>query len=578
MKLRVCFVLLLVCMTAAGFCADLSTSVRREYFLQRARNRSLSSQERLASYDSVIINCAGKASVDIYCEKARLLEGRGLYPKALRVYREALAAVDTGRPESYSRLLLNSAVAAYHSNNMREAISNAYKIFSIVKPDSSLHYDMDALRLLSYITSASSNFDMASRYMARAWQCERKTEASGIAPADRNAMLTRMHFAQSQVYMGRHNYQAALEELRKAAPLAADSLWKADILGALGRLSELSGNMKAAGEFYREALRYNDYHPNRAVNIGNFIMLQLRLGNKSEAQQMLRENAGLFNAFAGSQVEAYVEELRYHVAKASGDTPAALASLEKVVALNDSAARSQSSTYIKELISEFENSNVEARRRRMEAAVSRRDRLILALGACVIVAFAAIVLMLFKARRARSERLRLRLRLTEVAKEHEDKARNDAISLDRQSKELLTMSMSINNIHEGFRQIEHLSTDAAGSPEHRLDQIRSILKRLTAQNNVNKMFRIYFEGINQTFFNRLFKLHPDLSSSEVRMSGYMLMGMSTKEIAILTNRSIRTVENTKYTLRKKMGVSESSESYFRRIASATDEEFVAMAE
>lgn len=577
MKTLLCLLLLILCHTwIPCVAADLNTSVRTEYFLERARNRALPHAQRLAAYDSVIRCQRGNVSLDVYCEKARLLEGRGLYPKALRVYREAMHAVDTTSPGPYSRLLLNSAVAAYHSNSMREAISDVYKIFSIAKPDSMLHYDMDGYRLLSYITGGSANYDMAARYMERGWECLRRAEKAGVPRAERDAMLMRLHFAQSQIYMGRDNYQAALDELRKAKELVKDSLWRVDIYGAMGHISELSGNMQAAGEFYREALSYNDYHPNRAVNIGYYIMLQLKLGHLQEARAMLERNAELFNAFAGSQVEPYVAMLRYDVAKALGDTPGALASLEKVMILNDSTARNQSSTYIKELISEFENRDVEARRKRMERAINLRDVVIYSLIGVLLIGAVCMLLLMRSRRRANAERNRLLGRLQQIAREHADKSRDDALNLDRQSKELLTMSMSMNNIQEGFEEIETLTTDASDTPDHRLDRIRSILKRLTAQNNVSKMFSIYFEGINQTFFNRLFKLHPELSSSEVRMSGYMLMGMSTKEIAILTNRSIRTVENIKYTLRKKLGVAEASESYFRRIASATDDEFATL--
>lgn len=54
------------------------------------------------------------------------------------------------------------------------------------------------------------------------------------------------------------------------------------------------------------------------------------------------------------------------------------------------------------------------------------------------------------------------------------------------------------------------------------------------------------------------------------MAAYMLLNLNSKEIAQLTYRSVRTVDNIKYKLRKKMGVVESTEIYLRRIIADLD--------
>jgi DNA-binding CsgD family transcriptional regulator len=88
------------------------------------------------------------------------------------------------------------------------------------------------------------------------------------------------------------------------------------------------------------------------------------------------------------------------------------------------------------------------------------------------------------------------------------------------------------------------------------------------QENIWDMVSVAFERTRQSFFSELYRRHPDLTQGEIRMCAYMLMGMSTKEIAVLTNRSSRTVDTIKYNMRKKMAITEPTESYLRRIASA----------
>ncbi len=87
------------------------------------------------------------------------------------------------------------------------------------------------------------------------------------------------------------------------------------------------------------------------------------------------------------------------------------------------------------------------------------------------------------------------------------------------------------------------------------------------QDNMWEMFKTYFEQTHQNFFKSLYRAHPDLSPNEVRMCAYIMLNLTTKEIANITNRSPRTVETVKYRLHKKLGLEEETTSaYLNRIA------------
>lgn len=58
------------------------------------------------------------------------------------------------------------------------------------------------------------------------------------------------------------------------------------------------------------------------------------------------------------------------------------------------------------------------------------------------------------------------------------------------------------------------------------------------------------------------------------MCAFILMNLTTKETAILTNRSARTVETIKHNLRKKLGITGSSEAFMRKISSVSESEFL----
>lgn len=64
----------------------------------------------------------------------------------------------------------------------------------------------------------------------------------------------------------------------------------------------------------------------------------------------------------------------------------------------------------------------------------------------------------------------------------------------------------------------------------------------------------------------MFRVAPDLTKAEIRMCAFMLAGMTNKEIAAATNRSVRTVDCIKYNLRRKLPTEEPTETYLRRLS------------
>ncbi len=54
------------------------------------------------------------------------------------------------------------------------------------------------------------------------------------------------------------------------------------------------------------------------------------------------------------------------------------------------------------------------------------------------------------------------------------------------------------------------------------------------------------------FSNTLLEKYPELSPTELKICSYLRMNLSSKTIAQVTNRSLRTIEYTRNNIRKKM--------------------------
>lgn len=72
-----------------------------------------------------------------------------------------------------------------------------------------------------------------------------------------------------------------------------------------------------------------------------------------------------------------------------------------------------------------------------------------------------------------------------------------------------------------------------------------------SQNNANAFYLKFIE-VFPNLYDTLVKLQPKLSDSEIKFCMYLKLGYSTKEIAIHTNSTIKSVESKKYRLRRKL--------------------------
>lgn len=65
-------------------------------------------------------------------------------------------------------------------------------------------------------------------------------------------------------------------------------------------------------------------------------------------------------------------------------------------------------------------------------------------------------------------------------------------------------------------------------------------------------FWIRFQEVYPTFLSKMLDINPKFTTAELILSAYIYIGASSKEIASYTYRSLKTIENTRYSLRKKL--------------------------
>jgi DNA-binding CsgD family transcriptional regulator len=134
--------------------------------------------------------------------------------------------------------------------------------------------------------------------------------------------------------------------------------------------------------------------------------------------------------------------------------------------------------------------------------------------------------------------------------------KNEKIKQDIENKnrELAVSTMSLIKKNEFLGSIKDELQKTKPVPTNAKKVIKIIDKNI---NNTDdwKMFEEAFNNADKDFLKTMKSKHPSLTPNDLRLSAYLRLNLSSKEIAPLFNISTKSVEVKRYRLRKKMDLS-----------------------
>lgn len=133
-------------------------------------------------------------------------------------------------------------------------------------------------------------------------------------------------------------------------------------------------------------------------------------------------------------------------------------------------------------------------------------------------------------------------------------------SLDLRNRELTSkvLHMVKNNeyILDINRELQQLLLELNPKDKGKKAHIHAMMLKLRNQSNEGTYadFKYYFEQVYQSFYESLQKAYPELTYRDLRLCSFLRLGLSSKEIAAITLKEVRSVESARNRLRKKMGL------------------------
>jgi hypothetical protein len=134
-----------------------------------------------------------------------------------------------------------------------------------------------------------------------------------------------------------------------------------------------------------------------------------------------------------------------------------------------------------------------------------------------------------------------------------------AIDLELKSKQLVSESLKNLTIQNTKEELLHQLDDiihAIPKIHHgKFDSLKRTLKFYKSSSILDE-FETRFTGVYEAYYGKLKNMAPELTPNELRICALMRLNISTKEMALLTNRTIGTVDNTRSSIRKKLKLEE----------------------
>lgn len=131
--------------------------------------------------------------------------------------------------------------------------------------------------------------------------------------------------------------------------------------------------------------------------------------------------------------------------------------------------------------------------------------------------------------------------------------------IDHMNRELTSSTIHLINKNELLNNVKLGLADILKRKEKVSlgEELRKIIKNI--DHNINsdgdwKNFELHFNHVHGNFTNRLLEQFPKLTPQEIKLSAYLRLNLTTKEIANLLNISVRGVEISRYRLRKKLAL------------------------
>lgn len=129
--------------------------------------------------------------------------------------------------------------------------------------------------------------------------------------------------------------------------------------------------------------------------------------------------------------------------------------------------------------------------------------------------------------------------------------------LSAKSKDLASMALGVFAKNEVLEKLRTAVQESLVKGQYGRKNLEALLKLINENIETQEFWDVFqnnFDLIHEKFFRHLRERYPNLTATDLRFCALLRLNLSTKDIAQMTNLTIRGVEAARYRLRKKMEI------------------------
>ncbi len=238
----------------------------------------------------------------------------------------------------------------------------------------------------------------------------------------------------------------------------------------------------------------------------------------------------------------------------TGQYQLAFSSQKMYLSLKDSVFTKESDKKLAEFRARFENEKMKMdfEMLQREAVVKSRTNLLIGtiLASSILILLSVVFILRLRARNARQGK-----------KISEQLAEQYLKDLEIKNSELAYNAMCIVRNNETVaRMVEKVET--ALKTGRSTEEMETVLQNIKGMevDHTWKEFEVRFTQVHKDFYDKLNTEFPDLTPNEIKLSAFLRLNMTTKDVASITHQSVNSINTARTRLRKKMNLANSEEN------------------
>lgn len=174
----------------------------------------------------------------------------------------------------------------------------------------------------------------------------------------------------------------------------------------------------------------------------------------------------------------------------------------------------------------------------------------------ISITLATILLLLLLIRYLKQSNASIKKQQQHLQEQIEQQNKN----LENKNRKIITYSInqvkSSEYINTLSKELVLVIRDMNPRDRENRNQLLALKRKITdyEKNNELTEFHYYYEQIHPNFYKNINKAHPSLTTKDKRLCAFIALNLSTREIANITYREVRSVESARNRLRKKMNI------------------------